>query len=125
MSLRIARSLKKPGVVVLTLAGSLDAKTATDLEDEVGKLLQDSDIIGLVLDLELLEFISSAGLRVVVMAQKGMKAAGGTLMMINLQPQIRKVFDIVKALPSMEVFSSVTELDNYLAQMQRCYCREQ
>ena len=38
---------------------------------------------------------------------------------MNLQPQIRKVFDIVKAVPVSDVFASVAELDAYLDTMQR------
>jgi hypothetical protein len=37
----------------------------------------------------------------------------------NLQPQIRKVFEIIQALPSLNIFESVEELDRYLAAMQR------
>jgi anti-anti-sigma factor len=65
-----------------------------------------------------LDFISSAGIRVFLMAQKELKSRGGTVMMMNPQPQIRKVFDIIKALPDATVFSSVEELDDYLAHMQ-------
>ena len=42
----------------------------------------------------------------------------------NLQPQIRKVFDIIHALPSLNVFESVDELDRYLASIQ-CKVRDQ
>jgi hypothetical protein len=37
---------------------------------------------------------------------------------INLQPQIKKVFDILNALPSLKVFASIQELDGYLDAMQ-------
>jgi hypothetical protein len=37
---------------------------------------------------------------------------------INLQPQIKKVFEILNALPSLKVFASIQELDNYLDAMQ-------
>jgi ABC-type proline/glycine betaine transport system permease subunit len=37
----------------------------------------------------------------------------------TLQPQIRKVFEIIQALPSLNIFESVAELDRYLAAMQR------
>ncbi|MGN6093137.1 MAG: STAS domain-containing protein, partial [Luteibacter jiangsuensis] len=37
----------------------------------------------------------------------------------NPQPQVKKVFDIVKAVPVAEVFASVGELDQYLDHMQR------
>ncbi len=38
---------------------------------------------------------------------------------INLQPQIRKVFDIVKAIPDSSIFASIDELDKYLDSIQR------
>ena len=40
-------------------------------------------------------------------------------MYVNLQPQVKKIFEIINALPSMDVFASVAELDAYLDAMQR------
>lgn len=117
MSLSVNRSVKSPGILILAVGGSLDANTSSQLEKEVNDVLKGS-AKGLVFDFELLEFISSAGLRVVMKAQKELKAKSGAMMMINLQPQIQKVFDIIKALPDATVFSSVEELDDYLAEMQ-------
>ena len=39
-------------------------------------------------------------------------------MLLNLQPQVRKVFDIIKALEGMNVFKSQEEMDEYLLAMQ-------
>ncbi len=117
MSLSFNRSVKSPGVMILSVGGSLDANTSSELQTEVTSLLSNSPR-GLIFDFELLDFISSAGIRVVLMAQKELKSKGGTVMMVNLQPQIRKVFDIIKALPEAAVFSSIEELDTYLAHMQ-------
>jgi len=41
------------------------------------------------------------------------------MVFINLQPQIQKVFDILKAIPSLKVFASIQELDRYLDLMQK------
>jgi len=38
---------------------------------------------------------------------------------ITRQPQIRKVFDIINALPFLNVFSSIKEIDDYLDKMKR------
>jgi len=38
---------------------------------------------------------------------------------MNLQPQIQKVFDILKAIPSLKVFASIEELDRYMDVMQK------
>ena len=52
-------------------------------------------------------------------ARKALAARAGKVLVVNLQPQIRKVFDIVKAVPVSDVFASVAELDAYLDAMQR------
>ncbi|MBU1232920.1 MAG: anti-sigma factor antagonist, partial [Proteobacteria bacterium] len=52
-------------------------------------------------------------------AKKKLKALGGQLGLLNLQPQIQKVFDIIKALPSFQIFDSTAELDRYLTAIQK------
>ena len=64
------------------------------------------------------ETLSSAGLRVIFKAKKLMDANGGKFLMVNLQPQIKKVFEIIKALDGMNVFKDQAEMDEYLAAMQ-------
>ena len=118
MSLSINRSIKSPGVIVLKIGGSLDANTSSRLEEEINDLLQTSPR-SLIFDFEFLDFISSAGIRVILMAQKELLKRGASIMMVKLQPQIQKVFDITKALPNATIFRNVEELDSYLAGMQQ------
>jgi anti-sigma B factor antagonist len=106
------------GVVTVFPAGSLDSNTYTMLEDRLA-LIKKGNPRAIIFDLKGLTYISSAGVRVFVGLRKTMKMSGGTVAFANLQPQIRKVFDIIQALPSMNVFESVEELDKYLAEMQR------
>jgi anti-anti-sigma factor len=118
MPLSINRSIKSPGVIVLKIGGSLDANTSSRLEEEINDLLQTSPR-SLIFDFEFLDFISSAGIRVILMAQKELLKRGASIMMVKLQPQIQKVFDIIKALPNATIFRNVEELDSYLAGMQQ------
>ena len=106
------------GFVTIRPAGSLDSNTYTDLQEHIAAVTKSKPRV-LVLDLEGLSYISSAGVRVVIAAQKAMKAAGGGFAIVNLQPQIRKVFEIIMALPSPNVFESVADLDRYLAGIQK------
>ena len=106
------------GFVTIRPAGSLDSNTYTDLQDHVAAITKNKPGV-LVLDLKDLSYISSAGVRVVIAAQKTMKAARGGFAIVNLQPQIRKVFEIIMALPSPNVFESVADLDRYLAGIQK------
>ena len=106
------------GFVTIRPAGSLDSNTYTDLQEHIAAITKRKPG-ALVLDLKDLTYISSAGVRVLIAAQKTMKAARGGFAIVNLQPQIRKVFEIIMALPSPNVFESVADLDRYLAGIQK------
>jgi anti-anti-sigma factor len=102
----------------MTLEGRLDAETASSFDTELDKVLE-SPMKVLVFDLAKLEYISSAGLRSIFRAQKAMKGRAGKVLLVNVQPQIQKVLDIVKAVDVGSVFKSVKELDHYLDAMQK------
>jgi anti-anti-sigma factor len=121
MSLQIQIEKSLPRVdrtVRIQLVGRLDTATAPQLEKDLQPLL-DGRYDNLIFDLAALEFISSAGIRVLVQARKTMRAQHGGVLMVNAQPQIVKVFEIIKALPGVAIFKSEAELDDYLAEMQR------
>jgi anti-anti-sigma factor len=101
----------------ISLAGSLDTDTAAQLQDKIDHEI-DSTVHMVIMDLKRLEFLSSAGLRVIFKTKKYMDSHEGKFMLLNLQPQVRKVFDIIKALDGMNVFKSQEEMDEYLTAMQ-------
>lgn len=101
----------------ISLAGSLDTDTAPQLQEKIDQEVN-STVHMVILDLKRLHFLSSAGLRVIFKTKKQMDEHHGKFMLLNLQPQVRKVFDIIKALDGMNVFKSQEEMDEYLAAMQ-------
>lgn len=103
---------------IFSLAGSLDTNTAPQLEDVLEREI-DSEVQVAIMDMNKLEFLSSAGIRIIFKAKKLMDARKGKFMLVNLQPQVRKVFEIIKVLDIMEVFSNQAELDDYLKVMQK------
>lgn len=118
MKLSVTSRQKMDGVYMVSAAGRLDTGTYPILEERVEVVLKEQPHT-LVFDMEMLDYISSMGVRVIARAQKEMKPYNGRVVLLNLQPQIQKVFDIIKALPSQQVFSSMGELDDYLDRMQR------
>lgn len=118
MSLNVLVSSRQTGVYVVKPQGRLDSGTYLMLEKKVDSLLESATRV-LILDMVDLDYISSAGVRVIFKVKKGLSASGGQLMMANLKPQIRKVFEIINALPSMSVFKNIEEADAYLDAMQR------
>lgn len=102
----------------LHLEGRLDNQTVAELDKELDNVLK-APIKALVFDLKKLEYISSAGIRSLFRAQKDMKTRSGQALVVNPQPAVQKVFDIVKAVDLKSVFANVKELDAYLDTMQR------
>jgi anti-sigma B factor antagonist len=126
MSLQIHSQQKAADVVTVFLSGSLDSNTHPLFEVELANILTDfPDIKLLILDLDALEYISSAGVRVILTAKKKLKSLNGQLGLLNMQAQIQKVFDIIKALPSFQIFASTAELDQYLSAIQKKILEEQ
>ena len=99
------------------LKGDLDTNTAPLLDLDVSRQVSEA-VTRLVLDFSELEFLSSAGLRVIFKARKLMEARQGDLILMNMQPQVRRVFEIIKAAGSLSIFSSEQEFDDYLKHIQ-------
>lgn len=118
MSLSIEIAPASNGNQRVALAGRLDTHTHAELDRQLVPVLG-SAIQSLVLDLAGLDYISSAGVRSIFKARKALSARGGKVVVVNPKPQIQKVFDVVKAVPLDEIFSSVQEADAYLDAMQK------
>jgi anti-anti-sigma factor len=104
-------------VARVSLVGALNSDTAPAFEQRLQTAVDDGYSLT-VLDMKELDYISSAGLRVIFKAAKQAKAAGNRLAAANRKPHIDKVFEILKALPDMAVFANDQELDDYLESMQ-------
>jgi anti-anti-sigma factor len=103
----------------IALVGRIDTHTYQDLDQRLAPVLGNVVVDNLVLDLGGVDYISSAGVRSVFRARKALAARGGKVLVLNPQPQVKKVFDIVKAVPITDVFRSTAELDAYLDKMQK------
>lgn len=84
---------KKDGEkLTLMLYGRLETVTAPQLQEVVDSGL--GGVLHLEIDMESLEYVSSAGLRVLLSVGKKMKAAGGTMLITGANEDIREVFKI-------------------------------
>ena len=77
--------------LTIALEGRLDTMTAPDLEAALGKYLPQAE--ALVLDFSKLEYISSAGLRVLLSAHKSMVPKGG-MKVTHANDIVKEVFDV-------------------------------
>lgn len=79
------------GKATFALEGRLDTTTAPELEKELKETMESID--ELVMDLTALEYISSAGLRVLLSAQKVMSRKGG-MKVCNVNETVMEVFEV-------------------------------
>jgi len=119
MPLDVTSEEREPGILIIYPVGSVDSSTHDILQGYVDSLISDKSPRVVIFDMDGVIFISSMGVRVVLKTGKMMKERGGKLLMLNLRPQIKTVFDIIRALPQERIFSNIQELDDYLAHMQR------
>jgi len=78
------------GCLKLKVTGRLDTNTSPELEDE----LKLEGVNAVAFDFAGLEYISSAGLRVLMSVQKAMMACGGTMTIASPNEMVKGVFDI-------------------------------
>ena len=108
---------EEKSVAMVSLIGALNTETAPAFEARLQEVVAQGLEIT-ILDMKELDYISSAGLRVIFKAAKQVKNAGHRLAAANRKPHIDKVFEILKALPDMAVFANDQEMDEYLDSMQ-------
>ena len=81
---------KEPEKIIIGLTGRLDTSTAPDLDKAINENIADTE--NLVLDFKKLEYISSAGLRVLLSAQKKMQKLGA-MKLTNVCEDVMEVFE--------------------------------
>ena len=118
MALKVTTEDKGSGIFTVRPVGSIDANTHPILGSQVDEIFTKSPKL-IIFDMKDVQYVSSAGISVILSTEKSLKSSNGKVLMVNLQPQIRKVFEIVQALPPQQIFSSVQEMDAYLSTIQR------
>lgn len=84
---------RQDDVLVVKMSGRLDAPASTEVKGQLGKLIE-SHVTKVVLDLEGLEYIGSAGLREFFLAGRSITRNDGKMALCNLQPAVKRIFDI-------------------------------
>ena len=57
--------------------------------------------------------------RVFLKVRKTLEKNDGNIAFVNIQPQVKKVFKIINSIPSITIFQSIEELDDYLDEIRR------
>jgi len=109
---------KEGGIVILSVTGRLDASNAGTLEQKMFGLI-DGGESRFVVDCAALDYISSAGLRVLLIAAKRLAWPAGTIVLSGLTEQIKEVFDIVGFASIFKIYRTPNDALAALAQTGR------
>ena len=92
---------------IVSLSGSLDSTTSPDTQKSMDAVVAGAKKV--LLDFSQLDYISSAGLRVLLGAAKKLRASGGTLGMFGLNQSVREVFEISGFSTILSIYQSEAE----------------
>lgn len=118
MSLLMNIENKRPSSYIVTLNGRLDGKTCAACEAKLDPIVI-PETKAIMFDMSNLHHISSMGLRILYKAKKVIEGNGGVVPLINMQPKIKKVFQIAHLLHGMTLFASITAANQYFDATQK------
>ena len=95
-------------VAIMNVKGRVDSNTTPELDSALANLL-DSDKNKIVLNLEAVEYLSSAGLRALVKALKSAQASGGDLRLASVSEPIEVILRTVGMMQMFKMFSTNEE----------------
>ncbi|MCF0243501.1 MAG: STAS domain-containing protein [Bacteroidaceae bacterium] len=85
---------KQENLTIITLNGRLDTPSTPEVEEKVFPLMKDETVREVRIDCSELAYISSSGLRIFITLQKHFMKIGGKLVIANITPSVKSVFDM-------------------------------
>ena len=102
---------KQDDFLIFKLIGRLDSKTSPDFEKKIFDAIEEGSN-NMVVDFEELDYISSAGLRVVLKATKNLKRSEGRFVLCSMKDYVKEVFEISGFDTFLPIVSSMEEALN-------------
>jgi anti-sigma B factor antagonist len=99
---------RKADAVILVLSGKLDATTAKTFEDRILGVIN-SGTLRLLVDLAQLDYVSSSGLRVFILAAKRLQTLDGKIVLCSMKDHVRQVFDLAGFSSMLSIYASRDE----------------
>jgi stage II sporulation protein AA (anti-sigma F factor antagonist) len=81
------------GITKLVLSGSMNVQGALDLEPQFNEIVKTTDKV--IVDLKDVHFLTSRGMRILVMSARSLREKGGKLVLVNPQAEVERAMKIV------------------------------
>ncbi len=110
MDVKIRQAEQNAEVHIVEIEGRIDAKTASDIENELNSL-KEKQAVKIIIDFSRVNYISSGGLRVFLSALKWTKAGNGDLKLACMEQNVEKIF---KLAGFTKIFNILPDIDSAL-----------
>jgi len=104
----VAQELLTGNVLRLAPEGRLDTFSVPAFETALSESL-DAGLSRLVIDMANVTYVSSSGLRALLSARRRARSAGGDVVLCNMAPRVREIFEMVGFISLFNIFSSVVD----------------
>ena len=111
MGLNISINEKETGVYLITPKGEINTETYSILEERLKEVMPKAQ--ALVIEMGQVSYISSMGLSAIFRIKLAIEERKGTIALVNMQPQVKQVFETMKIL-TPQMFASLQEADEYM-----------
>lgn len=96
---------KEDGILIFTLEGSIDSKTSSDVQQKILEASVNSDNV--IIDLTKVDFVSSAGLRVLLMVYRQIKLKNGRVILVGVSEEITEIMSMTGFINFFEMVDTV------------------
>lgn len=97
---------QKDGKVVARVSGRIDATTAKEFDNKLSKLLSEK---ALLVDLAGVDYLSSAGMRVILSAAKKIEGSGGKIAFCSIQDDVLEILKVAGFDRVLKLYKSENE----------------
>ncbi|MBT3383678.1 MAG: STAS domain-containing protein [Prolixibacteraceae bacterium] len=95
----------KNNILIITLKGSIDSKTAPEVQQKVLESSVNSKNV--IIDLTSVDFVSSAGLRVLLMLYRQIKVKNGKVVLVGVSEEITDIMSMTGFINFFEIIDTV------------------
>lgn len=103
------RTKKSGNWLIVYLEGRLDVSVANDVEQELGRLIDEENHTHIILNMESVEYMSSSGFRACIATLRKLNAREGALRLCNIRPSVKRIFDVIELTSLFEIFETESE----------------
>ena len=94
------------GIFLITINGSIDSKTTAELQSKIMESISNANKV--ILDMINVDFVSSAGLRVLLMVYRQIKSQNGKVVLVGVSEEIQDVMKMTGFINFFEISDTIT-----------------